>query len=225
MIQKRMLVVAALLIPVVFVLAAGEAPQRDFKDQKAYRVVRTVDGDTVVVNIDGKETKVRLIGVDTPETVDPRKPVEHYGKQASQFTRNLLKGESVYLEYDQTKTDKYGRTLAYLYRAPDGLFVNLEIVRQGYGHAYTKYPFKYMKLFEKWGKDARENGRGLWAAHPTDNKVTEKTDATGTVYITDTGKKYHRGTCRFLQSSKSPLSLKDAKKRGYAPCRVCRPLN
>ena len=104
-------------------------------------MLRTIDGDTIEVEQDGKPVKVRLIGVDTPETVHPSKPVEAFGKEASRFTANLLKGESVYLEFDKDKTDKYGRTLAFVYRAPDGLFVNLEIIRQGYGHAYTKYPF------------------------------------------------------------------------------------
>jgi micrococcal nuclease len=91
--------------------------------------------------------KARLIGVDTPETVHPSKPVEHYGREASLFLTNLLKGESVYAVYDQERTDRYGRTLAYLFRAPDGLFVNAEIIRQGYGHAYTRFPFRHMELF------------------------------------------------------------------------------
>ena len=64
---------------------------------------------------------VRLIGVDTPETVHPNKPVKAYGKEASNFTKNLLLGESVYLRYDVERIDQYGRLLAYLYRAPDGL--------------------------------------------------------------------------------------------------------
>jgi len=86
--------------------------------------------------------------VDTPETVHPSKPVQHYGKEASCFTTNLLKGERIYLRYEGEKptTDKYGRLLAYVYRAPDGLFVNAEIIRQGYGHAYVQYPFKHLVL-------------------------------------------------------------------------------
>ena len=111
--------------------------------EDAYTIYRVIDGDTVVLQKNGVDYKIRLIGVDTPETVHPLKPVEWYGKEASHFLRNLLRGESVYLAYE-TKTaelDRYGRVLAYLYRAPDSLFVNLEIVRQGYGHAYTQYPF------------------------------------------------------------------------------------
>ena len=112
----------------------------DFSQLTALPVVRVVDGDTIIV---GNGIKVRLIGVDTPETVHPSKPVERYGKEASRFTDNLLKGEKVYLVSDPggDKIDKYGRTLAHVYRAPDGLFVNAEIIRQGYGHAYTRFTF------------------------------------------------------------------------------------
>ena len=102
-------------------------PVEDFTGDTAYKVVRVIDGDTVKIDYNGKATNVRLIGVDTPEIVHPSKPVEAYGKEASNFTKNLLQGESVYLRFDIDKTDKYGRLLAYLYRAPDGLFVNFTV--------------------------------------------------------------------------------------------------
>ena len=90
-----------------------------------------------------------MVGVDTPETVHPQKPVEYYGREASMFLTNLLTGEEVYVKrHPENATGKYGRTLLYLYRAPDGLFVNLEIIRQGYGRAYTVYPFRYVELFK-----------------------------------------------------------------------------
>lgn len=140
----------------------------DFSKIIAYPVVRIIDGDTIVVERYGEQVKVRLIGVDTPETVHPSKPVEHYGKEASRFTTNLLKGESVYLlsERSHEKTDRYGRTLAYVYRAPDGLFVNAEIIRQGYGHAYTRFPFKFMKEFRQFEQFARQVEKGLWVPVP-----------------------------------------------------------
>jgi len=137
-----------------------------FKGKPTYSVVRIVDGDTVVLLVDGKEEKVRLIGVDTPETVKPDTPVEEYGLEASRFTKNLLSGESVYVETDPGgagKVDRYKRTLAFLYRVPDGLFVNLELVRQGYGRVYRKVDFKYRPLFEKAEAAARDKKRGLWA--------------------------------------------------------------
>lgn len=166
----------AALVAVVFVSAGAQvavAPQSvtlpvletpDLSLLDAYPVVRVVDGDTIIVNRKGKEVKVRLIGIDTPETVHPTKPVEHYGKEASLFTTNLLKGEKVYLisSSQQKKTDRYGRILVYVYRAPDGLFVNAEIIRQGYGQAYTRFPFKYIEEFKQLERFARKAEKGLW---------------------------------------------------------------
>ncbi len=139
-------------------------PTPDFSKLTAYPVVRVVDGDTIVVSDKGKDIKVRLVGVDTPETVHPTKPVEHYGKEASRFTSNLLKGEKVYLVSEPLPgtLDRYGRALAYVYRAPDGLFVNAEIIRQGYGHAYTQIPSKYMQEFKQLERFARKAEKGLW---------------------------------------------------------------
>jgi len=133
----------------------------EFQAQGEWRTVRrVVDGDTLV--LEGGE-RVRLIGVDTPETVHPQKPVERFGKQASAFTRRLLEGRRVRLEFDQQR-DRYGRTVAYVYLA-DGRLVNEEIIRQGYGHAFTKYPFArdMMARFRAAEREAREAGRGLWA--------------------------------------------------------------
>lgn len=121
-------------------------------------VVEAIDGDTL--RLEGGE-KVRLIGVDTPETKHPTKPVEYFGREASAFTKRLAEGRTVRLEFDQDTKDKYGRTLAYVYLA-DGTFLNAEIIRQGYGHAYTRFPFKYMEEFRKHEREARENSRGLW---------------------------------------------------------------
>jgi len=134
--------------------------------QHTFLVKRVIDGDTIVVNIFGKKERVRLIGVDTPETKHPRKPVEYYGKEASDFTRRLCEGKRVRLEYDpanrQVKDrDKYGRLLAYVYLA-DGTFLNAEIIKQGYGYAYTRFQFKYLDEFRKHEKYARQKTLGLW---------------------------------------------------------------
>ena len=128
---------------------------------------------------------------------------------------------SVEYETEAATTDKYGRTLAYLYRAPDGLFVNAEIVRQGYGHAYTRFPFKYMEQFREYERIAREAGKGLWgqssgglsdfnpqplrspyAIGEAEPPADSKSDALITVYVTKTGKKYHKAGCRYLSKSK-----------------------
>ena len=181
-------------------------------------VERVIDGDTLVVSGVGT---VRLIGVDTPETVDPRKPVEAFGREASDFLRRLVDGKTVRLDYDQERTDRYGRTLAYVYL--DDMFVNAEIIRQGYGHAYTQYPFSFMEQFRALEREAREAGRGLWGASvsPTPSPGAGA-DPSTTVYVTRTGTKYHRDGCRYLARSKIPMSLKEAAAR-YGPCSVCRP--
>jgi micrococcal nuclease len=121
--------------------------------------LRVIDGDTI--ELDGGE-RVRLIGVDTPETVDPRRPVQYFGKEASAFTRRMAEGKNVRLEQDEDTRDRYGRTLAYVY-LQDGTFLNAEIIRQGYGHAYTRFPFRYQQQFVELEREAREKGRGLWA--------------------------------------------------------------
>jgi micrococcal nuclease len=125
------------------------------------KCIRVVDGDTIVVEIDNKQEKVRLIGVDTPETVHPSKPVEYFGKEASQFTKLMVEGKRVRLEYDWQKRDKYKRLLAYVY-VDDGTFLNAEIIKQGYGFAYTRFPFKYLEEFRQYETKARENMNGLW---------------------------------------------------------------
>jgi endonuclease YncB( thermonuclease family) len=130
-------------------------------------VTRVVDGDTLILH--GGE-RVRLIGVDTPETVHPRKPVQCYGREASKFTKRLAQGQTVRIEFDQANAhvlhrDKYHRTLAYVYLS-NGLLINREIIRQGYGYAYTHYPFRYLEDFRAAEREARQNGRGLWKACP-----------------------------------------------------------
>ncbi len=189
-------------------------PKHDFSKSKSYRVVRVVDGDTIIISKDGKDVRVRLIGVDTPETVHPTKKVQFYGREASQFTKNLLKGESVWLKYDGTKptTDKYRRLLAYVHRVPDGLFVNCEIVRQGYGQVYTNVPFQYTKMFLDYQRRARKAGRGLWGGA---REVI--------VYRTRSSKTYHRAGCRYVKKGKIRMTLEEAKKKGCRACRVCLP--
>jgi micrococcal nuclease len=125
----------------------------------SFRVDRVVDGDTVILETIGR---VRLIGVDTPESVHPRKPVQAFALEASAFLKKLLTGKGVRLEYDQTRKDRYRRTLAYLF-LPDGTFVNEEIIRQGYGFAYTRYPFRYIERFRQREREARDRHVGLWA--------------------------------------------------------------
>lgn len=125
---------------------------------ETFMVKRVIDGDTILL---ANGERVRLIGVDTPETKHPQKPVERFGKEAYLFTKRMVEGKEVRLEHDWQKRDKYGRLLAYVYLT-DGTFLNAEIIKQGYGFAYTKYSFKYLEEFRGYEREARENRRGLW---------------------------------------------------------------
>ena len=255
MIRKRTLFLCILLVCGV---AWGQLPREELPKLPQAEVVRVVDGDTVVLRAGEKDITCRLIGVDTPETVHPSQPVEEYGKEASAFLDNLLKGEKVWVEQEQGNTqDQHGRALVYIYRQPDGMLVNLEIVRQGYGHSYKEYPHKYMADFNAYELKARKVGKGLWASQegqtpeayslpevqrfpppalttapsvaPNQGYVAPRTStpvrpqATGTVYATRTGKKYHRGGCRHLAKSQIPMSRQDAINRGLGACSVCKP--
>ena len=136
-------------------------------------VVRHVDGDTVVVKFStGKEEKVRLIGVNTPETVKPNSPVETYGKEASDYTKNRLIGKTVYLENDVGGSDKYGRLLRYVWLSVPkkvneqeirGKMFNAILLLNGYAQQMTVPPdVKYAAYFRKFESEARENNKGLW---------------------------------------------------------------
>ena len=159
---RRRLAVVVVLLAVAACLAAltaNAAPSQTL----AATVVRVVDGDTVVVSLQGQQETVRLIGVDTPETVHPTAGVEPFGPDASAFTKSLLPpGPEVRLEFDVQERDRYGRLLAYVY-LPDGRMVNAEILRAGMGQPLTVPPnVKYVDLFVRLQREAREAGRGLW---------------------------------------------------------------
>lgn len=130
-----------------------------------YMVNRVIDGDTVEILIDGQPQSLRVIGVDTPETVDPRRSVECLGVEAKARANEILAGQSIYLQLDpsQDDRDRYGRLLRHIILA-DGRNYGLEIIGQGYGHEYTyNQPHAYQAEFRKAEAEAREAGRGLWA--------------------------------------------------------------
>lgn len=126
-------------------------------------VTRVVDGDTIVVEIEGQEYRVRYIGIDTPETVDPRRPVGCFGKEASDRNRQLVDGKVVGLEKDVSETDSFGRLLHYVWVGDQ--MVNATLVEEGYALASTYPPdVRYADRFASLQTQARENGRGLWGA-------------------------------------------------------------
>lgn len=146
--------------------AAAPAPRRaqPFGLPQVAVCERVIDGDTI--KLDCGET-VRLMGVDTPETVDPRKPVERFGKEASEHTRAAVEGQTVRMEYDPANAmrghrDPYGRLLAYVYLA-DGTDLSAKIIQDGYGHADTRFPCVEMDQYVALERQAREAKRGLWA--------------------------------------------------------------
>ena len=129
-------------------------------------VVNVVDGDTIDVQIDGRKQRVRYIGIDTPETVDPRRPVGCFGKEASDRNRELVDGRTVGLERDVSETDDFDRLLRYVWLGDR--MVNATLVEEGYALASTYPPdVKHAELFAELQSEARDAGRGLWSACAT----------------------------------------------------------
>jgi micrococcal nuclease len=150
-------------------------------DAKLLDVVKVVDGDTIDVSTDGKTERIRLIGINTPETVDPRKTVECFGKEASDKAKSILSGKKVYLEADitQGERDKYNRLLRYVF-LEDGTNFNLQMIKDGYAYEYTyEVPYKYQLEFKNAQKYAQKNLNGLWSPN-TCNGDTTKTSTNAT---------------------------------------------
>lgn len=144
------------------------------------RVLQVIDGDTLLVSVNGTETTVRLIGIDTPETVHPTKEVEYFGIEASSLAKNVLNGREVILSYDWNPVDRYGRTLAYVwievdfYGFKEYALYNLLGVLNGYGRAYLAFPFeeKLMDIFARAQDIPRKLSLGLWS-EPEEEKEEE----------------------------------------------------
>jgi micrococcal nuclease len=128
-------------------------------------VTRVVDGDTVVVRMGARFERVRYIGIDTPEDVEPGTPVQCYSERATAENRRMVERRRVTLRLDAEPRDRYGRLLAYVYRRPDGDFVNAELVRRGYARTLTIPPNDaHAALFARLAADARRRHLGLWGA-------------------------------------------------------------
>jgi micrococcal nuclease len=146
--------------------AAATAVVDEVPDGDDAVVVRVVDGDTIIASVGGDEQRVRFIGMDTPESVHPQRAVECFGREASAHTTRLIgPGTAVRLVYDVERTDRFGRTLAYVYRLDDGLFVNLALLLDGYAQVATFPPnVAHVQDFRAAQRAAREADRGLWSA-------------------------------------------------------------
>jgi micrococcal nuclease len=210
-------------------------PSRDFRGAAACPVLEVRGGDGFVARVEGESRVFRLIGIDVPDD-------ESTADEARAFLGRLLDGESVYVERDPNGPPRDGdqREWAYVYRAPDGLFVNLELLRQGYARLAVDEPFEHERLFRAHEAFARKQGKGVWA--PRHDRRTEprstsrpataagprRPEATAPadselVYVTEHGKKYHRRKCQFVQGGATSLALKEAKAKGYTACSRCKP--
>lgn len=131
------------------------------------RLERVIDGDTIVARVDGRDERIRYIGIDTPETVKPNTPVQCFGPQAHALNARLLgsPGTALTLRFDHELRDRYDRLLAYVYRAADGLFVNARLVDAGAARTLAIAPnTSYATRLSDLQHDARAAGRGLWGA-------------------------------------------------------------
>ena len=160
--QKKRAARIGALMCLAGILALAMAGQR--AGPVTARVERAVDGDTLVVRYQGESHTVRLIGVDMPESVHPTEPVEHFGAEASAFTRARLDRQTVERVTDPTgdTVDAYGRLLRLVYLDRGGLF-NATLIREGYGHAIRGFDYSMRRAFIALENQARIQGRGLWA--------------------------------------------------------------
>ncbi len=238
---------AALLLP----LAAGDEaespelpapPAVDLAQHEPYPVRDVPDGHTFTIPLGGKDTTVRLIGVYVPQLPPAR-------AEAHRFLTRLLAGESVHIVYepDWPMYDRDDRVWAYVYRAPDGLFVNLELIRQGYARMSGAGPFEHRRLLRAYELHAQRHQKGVWhprmaretphaatsqpqprdaaASQPATPRPAENADAAGTtvVYVTQHGRKYHRADCHYVAKGGIRMTLAEAQAKGYAPCSRCKP--
>lgn len=148
-------------------------------EPELYSVTKVVDGDTIAISKDGKTETVRLIGIDTPETVDTRVEVQCFGKESSDKLKALLSGKKVRLEMDEGEgaRDKYKRLLAYIFRE-DGLFANKYMIEEGYAYEYTyDTAYKYQKEFKEAEESAKNGEKGLWKPNVCPPRVDSRVEA------------------------------------------------
>lgn len=236
--QLALLSAALVLMPPAGGQVAGDdpppLPDNDVTAEPACDVLAVTAGTEVKVRRADEETTVRLIGVYVPRN-----------SAATDAARvcliRMLDGESVYLRTDPDwPASEDGRIWAYVYRAPDGLFINLELIRQGYARCAAAQPFEHQKLLRAYERLAQQRQKGIWATPaaghddaPTSQPRAQKPPAPATqpapangdetiVYITEHGRKYHTQECRFASNARA-VTLRAAKALGLTPCARCKP--
>jgi micrococcal nuclease len=167
----KFIIIGLLLFFVAALVSIRETQNNQPKD--TYSVKKVIDGDTIEIERYGKAEKVRMIGIDTPETLDPRKPVQCFGKEASDKSKDLLSGGRVRLEFDPIvgEKDKYNRLLAYVWS--DNELVNLKLIKEGYANEYTyrSQSYKYQNEFKNAQTVAKESSIGLWSPQTCNGKT------------------------------------------------------
>lgn len=219
-------------------------PPRDFTDQKAHQVLAVHSINEIDVNLNGFEIRVKLAGVQPMKTDQADEKLLQ--ARARAFLRNLLRGESVYIDQEQTRRKSSARNEfhAQVFRSPDGLSVNLELIRQGYAQHDDRRKHRFLAVFAYYEGDARLNERGLWLRPSTDRPGSEndsseknaepetpekekpekqKKDTQGTVWLSKTGSRYHTESCAHLRGSQKTTTRTAAQDAGLQPCKVCKP--
>jgi micrococcal nuclease len=163
--MRRSLILLAVSLAALALAWSGRGGDAAPAGDRIARVVRVVDGDTIVVAVSGRRERVRYIGIDTPESVKPDTPVQCYAHKAAAANARLVAHERVRLVPDVEARDRFGRLLAYVYRVRDGLFVNAALVRDGFARTLTIPPnVRFAARFRALAAQARRAGRGLWSA-------------------------------------------------------------
>jgi len=167
----KLIIIGLLLFFLAALVSIRETQDNQPKD--TYSVKKVIDGDTIEIERYGKAEKVRMIGIDTPETLDPRKPVQCFGKEASDKSKDLLSGGRVRLEFDPIvgQKDKYNRLLAYVWSNNE--LVNLKLIKEGYANEYTyrSQAYKYQNEFKNAQTVAKESSVGLWSPQTCNGKT------------------------------------------------------
>ncbi|SDU27477.1 thermonuclease family protein [Desulfobacula phenolica] len=194
-----------------------------FADQ--YKVLRVIDGDTIDINYNDKKERVRMLCVNTPESVHPDQSKNcEMGRKASAYTKYRLAGKSVDLEFESKTRGKYGRLLAYVIL--DGENFNLELIQKGWSKYYTKYGTseRHHAKFLTWEKEARSQGLNIWSARSENSEVQPV--VAGEYHGNISSRKFHRPGCKYYNCSKCTRvfnSRYQAISAGYEPCKICKP--